>query len=200
MSQLTFSCVNGPAAAPYLEAVARLRIAVFRDFPYLYAGSSAYEARYLATYSAAPESLFVLAFDGAQVVGASTGVPLDQEEAVFQRPFLEAGYAPRRLFYFGESVLLPAYRGRGAGVRFFAEREAYARRLGRFTHTAFCAVERRPDHAQRPPGYTPLDGFWRRRGYTYRPDLRTTFAWQDLGEATETPKTMVFWMRRLPPG
>jgi len=48
---------------PHLDAVAELRIAVFRDWPYLYAGDREYEKNYLATYAQSPESLFVLAFD-----------------------------------------------------------------------------------------------------------------------------------------
>jgi hypothetical protein len=35
--------VRGAGAGPWLEAVAALRIAVFRDWPYLYAGDAGYE-------------------------------------------------------------------------------------------------------------------------------------------------------------
>jgi GNAT superfamily N-acetyltransferase len=94
-------------------------------------------------------------------------------------------------------VLLPEYRGRGLGVRFFEEREAHARRLGRFEKICFCAVERPADHPRRPAGYVPLDAFWQRRGYRQQPDLRTSFVWQDLDEAHESPKPMVFWMKSL---
>ena len=38
--------------APYLEDVAHLRIAVFREFPYLYDGDPGYEARYLQVVGA----------------------------------------------------------------------------------------------------------------------------------------------------
>ena len=48
---------------------------------------------------------------------------------------------------------------------FFDRREAQARSLGRFTHSAFCAVVRPPDHPLRPKDYVPLDAFWGRRGY-----------------------------------
>ena len=37
--------------------------------------------------------------------------------------------------------------------------------LGGFTHCAFCAVVRPPDHPLRPAGYVPLDAFWTARGY-----------------------------------
>jgi GNAT superfamily N-acetyltransferase len=187
--------VHGDAVTPHIADLARLRIAVFRAFPYLYEGSEDYEASYLATYAKSPESLFVLALDGDRIVGASTGVPMTDAASEFKAPFIGAGIDPQTVFYFGESVLLDSYRGRGLGVRFFEEREAYARRLGRFDWCAFCAVERPADHPLRPAGYLPLDAFWGKRGYEKRADLRTMLSWQDIGEAGETEKPMTFWLK-----
>lgn len=81
----------GVEVQPYLNDLARLRIDIFRDYPYLYAGDLDYEMRYLQTYSRSPESLFVMAFDGETVIGASTGVPMVYEEAAFKQ------HHPRRL-------------------------------------------------------------------------------------------------------
>lgn len=187
--------VSGAALEQYIPALARLRITVFRDFPYLYDGTQEYEARYLQTYSKAPDGVAVLVFDADRVVGASTAVPLRQETEEFKRPFVAAGIDPDRVFYLGESVLLKEYRGRGLGVRFFAEREAHGREVGPFDWFAFCAVQRPADHPLRPAGYVPLDAFWRRRGYAMRPDLVTQYAWKDVDEEEETAKTMVFWLK-----
>lgn len=187
--------VHGDAVTPHIADLARLRTEVFRAFPYLYEGSEDYEASYLATYAQSPESLFVLALDGERIVGASTGVPMTDASDAFRAPFVKAGIAPETVFYFGESVLLSSYRGRGLGVRFFEEREAYARRLGRFDWCAFCAVERPNDHPHRPADYVPLNQFWDRRGYAHRTDLRTMLAWLDIGETDETEKPMSFWLK-----
>lgn len=197
MRQICLRRFTGSAIAPYLHDVADLRIRVFRDWPYLYQGDMDYEQRYLETYSRSPESLFVLAFDGERVVGASTGVPMADETDEFKRPFIARGDDPERIFYFGESVLLPDYRGQGIGVCFFQEREGYARELGRFTHTAFCAVDRPSDHPRRPPDHVPLDAFWRRRGYVKQPSLTTLLSWLDLDESQPTAKPMTFWLKRL---
>lgn len=187
--------VTGAAVAPYIDDLATLRIRVFRDFPYLYDGTRAYEQQYIATYAQSPESLFVLALDGARVVGVSTAVPLRDETAEFRAPFSAHGLHPEAVFYFGESVLLAEYRGRGIGVRFFDERERRARELGRFRYTAFCAVERPADHPLRPPGYQPLDGFWHNRGYRRYPAFRATYRWKDIDQADATDHDMTFWMR-----
>lgn len=174
-----------------------MRIEVFRSFPYLYDGDMAYERKYIDTYSRSPRSLFVLARDGDRVVGAATGIPMADETKEFKQPFIDHGYNPETIFYFGESVLLPAYRGQGIGVAFFEHREGYARDLGTFTHCCFCAVERPADHPLRPAGYQPLDGFWQNRGYRKVPELNTTYRWKDVGEDVETAKPMTFWLRAL---
>lgn len=191
--------LHGAAITPYIDDLARLRIRVFREFPYLYDGSAQYEAEYLEKYARSPDSLFVLVEDQGRVVGASTGLPLSDADQAFRKPFGDAGWDVERIFYFGESVLLPEYRGHGFGVGFFAKREGFARRLGRFDFCAFCAVERSLAHPRCPPDYQPLNGFWRHRGYTHHPELRTAVSWQDLDEPGESPKPMSFWVKDIRP-
>jgi hypothetical protein len=58
-------------------------------------------------------------------------------------------------------------------------------------------VQRPADHPARPPGYEPLDTFWRRRGFAPRPDLLCEMAWTEVGETVETSKTLMFWMKSL---
>ncbi|MCF6369277.1 GNAT family N-acetyltransferase [Rhizobium halophilum] len=193
---LTIRSFSGSHAAPSFDDLARLRIIVFRDFPYLYHGDSDYERQYMETYARSQGSVFVLAIDHDAVVGASTGTPMAAETDEVKAPFLASGRDPNDYFYFGESVLLPAYRGHGIGLAFFAEREAQARLLG-LRYTTFCAVERPLDHPRRPADYVPLDDFWEKRGYRHHPELRTTFTWRDLDEARESPKPLSFWIKDL---
>lgn len=181
----------------YLEDLAQLRIKVFRAFPYLYDGSIDYEMSYLETYTSCPESIVVLVMDGEQVVGATTGLPLDAETAEFQKPFIDAGYDASRIFYCAESVLLSEYRGRGVYPKFFEEREGHARSIGRFDTCAFCCVERPENHPLRPADYVPLDSIWSRFGYTKHPELRTSYSWKDVDETEESEKPMVFWLKTL---
>ncbi|CAM4095752.1 GNAT family acetyltransferase [Pseudomonas reidholzensis] len=190
--------LHGAAIAPYIDDLVRLRLTVFREFPYLYDGTPEYQADYLAAYAASPRSLVVLALDNGEVVGASTGLPLADETDAFQQPFLANGRDPARVFYFGESVLLPGYRGQGLGVRFFIERESYAHKLGGFDYCAFCAVERPAGHPRRPADYKPLQGFWRNRGFLHEPSLRTRHAWRDLDQQEQSAKIMSFWLKALP--
>jgi GNAT superfamily N-acetyltransferase len=189
--------LTGNDMAPALDALARLRIAVFRDWPYLYDGTPEYERKYLAKLAEAQGAVIVAAYDGETVVGCATGAPMAEVEAELAAPFKARGLDVGRIFYCGESVLLAAYRGRGLGHAFFDHREAQARALGGFTHAAFCAVVRSVDHPLRPKGYVPLDAFWAKRGYAKADGLVTRFAWKDIDEPAETEKPMQFWTKAL---
>jgi GNAT superfamily N-acetyltransferase len=180
-----------------IEELAQLRMQVFREFPYLYDGTVDYEMEYLQTYMDSPEAMAVLALDGTTVVGASTAVPMRWETAEFKRPFIERGIDPEQVFYLGESVLLPQYRGGGLYRQFFAAREAHARSLREFEYACFCAVQRPHDHPLRPADYQPLDDIWRHFGYDRRADFVTMYHWKDVDQPTETDKPMVFWLKSL---
>jgi GNAT superfamily N-acetyltransferase len=195
-STVRVACMTGAAIAPYLDALAELRMRIFRAFPYLYDGSADYERAYLASYAQSPASLIVLALDGDRVIGAATALPLAQHSDDVVPPLARAGFAPDTVYYFGESVLEPAYRGHGIGARFFVEREAQARALG-FRIATFCAVDRPADHPRRPADYQPPGALWRRHGFVRRPDIVGEFAWRDVGDSDETAKPMVFWVKEL---
>ncbi len=190
---MEITTVSGAGVRPWIPALARLRVAVFREFPYLYEGSEEYERGYLDIYVRSPRRVQVLAEEGGEAVGCGTGQPLVDEGEVFQRPFLRQGADLGQVFYFGESVLLPAWRGRGIGHRFFDERERFALSLGGFRLTTFCAVRRPEGHPRRPAGHVPHDVFWTKRGYVRRPELTTELEWPEIGSSASTAKPMVFW-------
>lgn len=185
--------VSGGAVAPWLGAVDKLRIAVFRDWPYLYEGDLEYERDYLATYAKSPGSVFVLAIDGDEVVGAATGVPLRDETEAFKLPFAARGIAVGEVFYFGESVLLPQYRGRGIGHAFFDGREAQARKLGA-RWTAFCAVDRDDGDPRKPADARGNDAFWNKRGYVRQPGMQMRLGWNEIDRG-EVENTLTFWLK-----
>ncbi|MBC7145529.1 MAG: GNAT family N-acetyltransferase [Thioclava marina] len=188
--------LTGEALDAALDDVARLRIAVFRDWPYIYDGSLEYERRYVQSYRESEAAVVVGAFDGAMLVGAATGTPLEDHADDFAAPFVGTGLKLDDVFYCAESVLLPDYRGQGLGHAFFDHREAHARALGR-SHSVFCSVIRPDDHPMKPADYRPLDGFWRKRGYAPMEGVIARFKWTDLGEDHQTEKALQFWGRKL---
>ena len=193
---LTYQVLDGDAVAAALDDLARLRIDVFADWPYLYAGSLDYERDYVATYRDAQNAILVAAKDGDRIVGAATGTPMEDHANDFAAPFAATGIPLTDIFYCAESVLLPDYRGQGAGHVFFDMREAKAKALGR-RYVAFCSVMRPEDHPARPANYRPLDGFWRKRGYEKLDGVVARFKWTDHGDAEQTEKPLQFWMKAL---
>ena len=196
MTGVAVETLAGPEAAKVVEDLARLRVTVFREWPYLYEGSLDYERSYLAKYAGIERSTVVIARADGEIVGASTALPLASAEAELQAPFVAAGHDPADFYYYGESVLLAPWRRRGIGVAFFQAREARARELGYRVGT-FCAVVRPDNHPARPADYVPLDAFWTKRGYAKVPTLTASFGWRDVGDASPTAKPMVFWTKSL---
>jgi len=196
VGEVTLRRLRGGAIAAVLDDLAALRITVFRDWPYLYDGDLDYERRYLGPFAASPRALVVGAFAGEGLVGAAMALPLADEQTAFCAPFEARGDDVARTFYLAESVLLPAYRGRGVGHAFFDEREAVARAEGD-TDAVFCAVVRADDDPRRPQGARSLAPFWRRRGYVPLTGVTCRFPWRDAGDAAETSKLLQFWGRGL---
>ncbi|MBD60065.1 MAG: GNAT family N-acetyltransferase [Citromicrobium sp.] len=196
MKDVSIEPIAGAALDAAAEDLARLRIAVFAEYPYLYEGSDAYEREYLQEFVAEPGSVLIAAREGARIVGMASASPMAGQKTGFRSPVEAAGYPASEVFYFGESVLLPEYRGRGIGHAFFDAREAAARAAGaRFA--CFCAVVRPEDHPARPADHRPLDAFWRARGYSPMPGVTTQLRWAEHGDAAEVPHRMQFWMGGL---
>ena len=193
---LTYQVLDGDAVAAALDDLARLRIDVFADWPYLYAGSLDYERDYVATYRDAQNAILVSAKDGDRIVGVATGTPMEDHASDFAAPFAATGIPLTDIFYCAESVLLADFRGQGAGHVFFDMREAKAKALGR-RYVAFCSVMRPEDHPARPVDYRPLDGFWRKRGYEKLDGVVARFKWTDHGDAEQSEKPLQFWMKAL---
>ena len=188
--------VSGEAIRPYVKEVARLRIEVFSEYPYLYDGSEDYEREYLSVYSASERSVIVLAIRDGQVVGASTGLPLEDADEAFRKPFEDAQMDISRIFYFGESVLRKSERSQGIGHRFFDERETHAREHG-FSITTFCAVQRSSDHPMKPDDYRENDAFWIKRGYEKAVGMVAELGWEQIDQpGTETQNYLAFWLKR----
>ena len=187
--------LTGDELGAALGDLAALRIRVFADWPYLYDGDADYEADYLGEFAGAPDAVLVAAFDGPRIVGAATAAPMAHQKAEFRDPFTARGIDVARLFYFGESVLLPEYRGQGVGHAFFDHREAQARACGA-NAACFAAVIRPDDHPARPPAHVPHDAFWTKRGYAPVAGLIAQLGWKDHGDVDETLKPMQYWLRQ----
>ncbi len=197
MAQLSYIKKIGAEISTVFDDLAQLRITVFRAFPYLYEGTLDYEKEYLKVYSSSENAFLFAVYDGNKMVGATTCIPLTDETPEVQEPFRNAQINIESVFYFGESILLPEYRGMGLGHRFFDEREAHARSFENCKITCFCSVVRADNHPQKPKNYQPLDEFWLKRAYKKEFSLKSEFEWLDIGETQPTSKEMIYWTKKV---
>ncbi|MFK7849994.1 MAG: GNAT family N-acetyltransferase [Akkermansiaceae bacterium] len=191
--------ISGCQAEPFLDKLADLRCRVFREFPYLYDGDPDAEVKYLANYAKNPDVFLVIAKHGDEVVGVSTCMPMRDADPAFQKPFLDMDIPIDDICYFGESVLLQEYRGRGIGHQFFDLREAWSLER-KFATVAFCSVVRDPKHPNKPNKYRSHDHFWLKRGFVKHPELVCSFDWLEIDSISqaEVPHELVFWTKALP--
>lgn len=195
-ANLKIQTFKGEAIIPFIPELAKLRIHIFKEYPYLYEGDLEYEQNYLQTYIECPESLMVLVFDHQRIVGASTAIPLEFEKENWHEPFIQHHIAYKDIFYLGESLLYPEYRGQGLYKIFFAEREKAAKHYGSKI-AAFAAVDRPSNHPLKPANYSPLDEIWHHFGYQRHPELTMYLEWQEINESHSTPKPLTFWLKNL---
>lgn len=180
-----------------IESVAKLRIAVFREYPYLYDGDISYEEKYLQTYLKCARSVVGVEKVDGVVVGATTALPFTEGQEQLQKVFTDAGYNVEEFFYFGESVVLPEFRSGGIGQRFMDLRLQEARAYPEYSKVCFCAVSRAENDPKKPLHYKGPASLWLRNGFVQRKDLVSSMRWKEIGEDIGTEKPMQFWIKEL---
>jgi GNAT superfamily N-acetyltransferase len=197
MTDIHVRAFVGPALKAYLHSIAKLRIDVFREYPFLEEPDLRRETEELKRYLTSKAAIGVLVFDNTTLIGVSLGIPLNLAQKEIQKPFLDRFQDISTYFYFGESVLLKQYRSRGIGHHFFDVRETHVRNLKQYRHICFFDPARAEMDSQKPADFLSLHDFWRKRGYVHCPDLRCTLTWRDLHKEMETEKSLSFWVKDL---
>lgn len=195
MKNNVIQVLQGHEILPYLQLVAELRITFFREYPYLYEGDFQTERKYLSFFASSEKSIFVLAFDQNKVVGAITGIPLDDMKGEIKNPFLQHGGSLDGIYYLGDIIVLKKHRKKGLGKEMYQLFESAVQKMGGFQQITFCEIERDP--ASAPADYFSLDDFWAARNYVRDPSLKTVIPWLDIGQKKPTDHTLVFWSKTL---
>ena len=198
MSDFRFKSVKGKDIEVNFSDLSRIRVEVFREWPYLYQGSLEYEKSYLKNYFDNERSLCIFCYVDGKVVGVSTLMPLEGEHDELKNPVAQAGFDIKKIFYYSESCLLPAFRGQGVYKEFFKLREEHVRSFGsEYEKVCFCSVQRPDKHPLKPKNYRPLDSIWKKYGFYQVEGLQMSFSWTDIEQEKESSKKLNVWMKDL---
>lgn len=188
--------LNGAQIEEHLEAIAQLRIDIFREYPYLYKGDASYEKKYVQTYADSKQSVVIVALDGSALAGAMTGIPLLDEMDELKTPFASGPYSLESIYYVGELLFYPVYRDKGLGSIMLNQLEEYVRQIGGFRHLT-CATVIRPDnHSMRPAGFKPIERFLNHANFVKLEGVTASLAWPGLDGKTRH-HALQFWMKSL---
>ena len=197
MNNFEIQTLLGRDAQKHIRDLARLRMEVFKEYPYLYEGSLKEESKYLESFLENESNLLILATYNGEVIGASTAYPLSGADLKIQEALSAFDQKVERFFYFGESVLKKEFRGHGIGQRFFDERQCWASQNPEVQYLAFCAVERDADDPKKPIDYRTPYFLWKRNGFRKHEEVYTYFEWPELGQNTNSSHKMTFWIKEL---
>lgn len=152
---------------------------------------------YLRTYSICKNSLLLLAKDGKKVVGAITGIPLEEAQSSFRRIFFKNRIPVSDVYYLGEIILLKEYRKGGIGALLYDHFEQLVREKALYTSIAIAEVVKDGKDPQKPKDYIPLDEFWEKREFVKYPALKVHISWKKVGESKKTRHALIFLLKNL---
>lgn len=193
---ITEQILHGVQIQDHLESIARLRLTIFKEYPYLYDGILESELEYLQHYASHEDATAIIASCGKDLAGAVTAIPLKDEAAELKAPFANASYQIDRIYYIGELLFYPDYRNKGLGTRLLSliERHILARNDYDFLT---CATVVRPDyHPLRHEGFVPIERFLQRSRFEKLSGVTTHFTWKET-DSIRRDHEMQFWIKEL---
>lgn len=198
---ISVEIVVGSDIQKYIDYVSALRISTFKDYPYLYKGSLNYEKKYIENYILDNKATLAFAKVNNKIAGISTGIPLASNSEIvkdIQVIFHKNNIDISRYYYYGETIVLPAYRRQGLTTMLYQKQNELVRNWG-FKYTTILTVMREDDDPLKPKGYQKPDEIWKHLGF-YKNGLVCAHNWptiQKSGEVIEAYNKLELWVKNL---
>lgn len=197
-NNLDIKILSGTEARPYFNEIAQFAISMFREFPYLFEGTLEYEKEYLETYFVSEKCTLILVFAGNELVSFTSSIPLNEEMAEIQAPFLKAGIDTSSYLYIGEAMIKKEYQGMKLLRTLLQHHIARAAQWG-LKYGAFMTVDRPENHPLKPVDYVSLEPIWEHYGCKHRSDLTVKLAWPQVDSSgKEVDNTLSIWECVIP--
>lgn len=192
--------VTGTELQTVRDFFVQQRIAVFREYPYLYRGSYDEGYAYFDWFSRLPQSAAAVAYEDQTVVGFLAGTDFtdfDEHFAGSIELFNSAGLHAQLYYYLSEAIIAPEHRGNRIFIQLASALAQHAAMLG---YQKLCFVhEEHATHPLKPDNYKDLPPLFLRFGC--RPtSLVMRFSWNTIqpdGTAEAQEHTMNYWIKDL---
>ncbi len=187
----------GSGIQQLIRDLARFRIEIFAEYPFLYAGDFEYEMKYLNKFSFMEDAIAVAAYDKEEIIGIATGYPFRYEADCLKKSFIISKKIPDEYFCLGELMVQKPYRGAQIGAKLLFEVENFAVKLRRYRYMCLYTALRPTNDPLKPVNYKSPDAFWKRAGFVKHSELTGMISYLTIGDLEETEKQMVFWTKKI---
>ncbi len=192
---IQFEVLKGAQIKSIEQSFANLRIAIFREYPYLYEGDLATEKQYFDMFGG--NTICIIAKDASTVVGVIIGTPLQEIFDQFLKPLIEADISVEKMFYLADLLVLKSYRGKRIGHSLYELFEKEVQKTEQFTNILIREIFKSPDDPKKPSAYYSLDPFWDKRGFKKMEGISQQDQWKAIGDEDISLHTMVYRMKKL---
>jgi GNAT superfamily N-acetyltransferase len=193
---MEFQIATGQQFQQHINAIAALRISIFKEYPYLYDGDIQTETEYLKSYSKSKNSVLIIVKDKQKVIGAVTGIPLAEADEMFLTPFPK-NQSIHSIFYLGEILLLKEYRGKGIGYQMYRIFEDLVRQKKQYHKIAIAEVIRDQNDPRKPKNYISVHKLWERLGYIEHPEIVMQCSYKTVDSTEKIPHSLVYSFKDL---
>lgn len=192
---------NGDAAVPYANALAKLRLKTYCNYPYLYVGKLEDELLYIQHYFNDSRGQIIVGFEGKTIAGIASGLPLNATVSFLKdwhKTLKQHEIDVENYFYLGELIIKPQFQKQGLGEQLVKQMCQEARSLG-FHKMMLVTSIRDTNHPLRPQDYFDTDLIWSKFGFV-KSDIVFTCNWltqQSDGYVQRDENKLGCWMKNL---
>lgn len=198
---VTIEVYVGKDSLDYIETISKLRIEIFKEYPYLYKGDLAYENNYMQGYTQDKRAMIVIAKVDGVLAGVSTGIPLISDSEIVadaKKCFSQQDVEIGDYYYYGEVIVLPEFRGMSLTTKLYEAQNELVKSWG-YKHVCILTVVREPDHPLKPNNYVSKDKMWEHLGF-FRRKLTVDYHWPTIQpdkSVQNVNNTLEFWAKDL---
>ncbi len=198
--EYTFKLLVGNELQNILPFMAQQRMAVFRDYPYLYEGNPNVEHEYLKWFASLPHSSVIMAYLDGKPIGWISGTGFADFDVHFKGSnelLKKNGYDSRKFYYIPEAIIVSEHRD----TLLLEELHTLIAKHAKTLHySALCfAEESHEQHPLKPADYKGLEELYRVAGYTPT-QMIITFSWLTIqadGSVKDEEHELCYWIKEL---